>query len=127
MRAREETVDFIRRYYATIDEGRFEDNLGFLAPDARLKIAHNRPIEGRDAIANVMKSGLSIVKSIRHDVKNAWEEEDGTVIFEVAATYTMPDDRTIVVPGTVIAHVENGVFTDQRISADLTPVYGSPT
>jgi ketosteroid isomerase-like protein len=124
VRASDETLDWIRSYYATIDEGRFDDCAAFLAPDASLKIAHNPLIKGRDAIAKVMRAGLANVKSIRHAVTNAWEEERGEVVFEVEATYTMPDDVVIVVPGVVIAHVEDGVFLDQRIAADLTPVYG---
>jgi hypothetical protein len=64
------------------------------------------------------------VKSIVHDVKGAWEEDDGVVIFEVVAHYTLADGRELDVPGTVIAEISEGRFRSQRIAADLSPVFG---
>lgn len=124
MRARPETLDWIRSYYGLIDSGRYDECDQFFATDASLQIAHHPPQVGRDAIGRAMRAGLSLVKSIRHEVRNAWEAEDGVLIFEVVAHYTMPDDRGIDVPGVVIAEVADGRFKSQRIGADLSPVYG---
>ena len=124
MRARPETLDWIRSYYELIDTGRFAECERFFAPDARLQVAHHPPQEGWEAIDRAMRAGLSLVKNIEHEVRNAWEAEDGVLIFEVVAHYTLADDRKVDVPGVVIAEVAGGRFVTQRIGADLSPVYG---
>lgn len=127
MRARPETLELIEGYYAAMDDGRLDDCDRYFAPDATLKIAHLPEISGWAAIASVMRSGLSAphVEGLVHEVVNAWDEDDGTVIFEVVAHYTLSGGRAVDVPGVVIATVAGGRFTSQRIAADLSPVYGA--
>ena len=123
MQARPETLDWIRSYYKLIDTARYDECDDFFAPDAQLQIAHHPPQIGRESIGRAMRAGLSLVKSIEHELKNAWEEDD-VLIFEVTAHYTLADDRKVDVTGVVIAEVADGVFVSQRIAVDLSPVYG---
>jgi hypothetical protein len=125
MRAGPEALALIDGYYGAMDDGRLDECDRYFTPDATLQIAHFPRIDGYDAIERVMRNGLANpkVKSLVHDVKNAWEEDDGTLIFEVHATYEMTDGRTLVVPGVVIAEIENGRFKSQRIAADLSPTF----
>jgi ketosteroid isomerase-like protein len=125
VRASEQTLDLIRNYYASMDGGRLADCEQYFAPDASITIAHNPPMQGWDVIFRMMQAGLSVAESIRHEVKNAWEEDDETVIFEVVAHYVLKNGREIAVPGVVIAEVSDGRFISQRIGADLSPVYNS--
>lgn len=125
MRAASETLDWIRGYYALMDDDRVADCERYFHPDAEIRIAHHPPLTGWAAIERSLRAGLSVVKSIRHEVLNAWDVEDGVVVFEVVAHYTMKDDRHVDVPGVVIAGVSQGRFTSQRIAADLSPVYGN--
>jgi len=68
-----------------------------------------------------------LVESIVHDVRNAWDVDEGVVVFEVVAHYTLGDGREIDVPGVVIGEVADGRFRSQRIAADLSPVFaGGP-
>ena len=124
MRAKPETLAVINGYYGLMDEGRLADCERYFAPDATLQIAHFPTIEGWPMIERLMTNGLANpkVKSLRHDVRNAWDEDDVT-IFEVHATYEMADGRTIVVPGVVIAEIADGRFKSQRITADLSPTF----
>ena len=126
MRARPETLEWIKGYYALMDEGRLDECDRYFTPDATLRIAHLPEIVGFEAIDRVMRGGMAnpIVKSIAHEVKAAWEEEDDTVIFEVVAHYALADGREVDVPGIVIGEVSDGRFTSQRIAADLSTVYG---
>ena len=126
MRASERVLELITGYYTLLDEGRLDECDRFFTPDATLKIAHHPEIVGWEAIDRVMRAGMSnpIVRSITHDVRNAWEEDDGVAVFEVHATYSLADGRSVVVPGIVIAEIEDGRFKRQRIAADLSPVYG---
>lgn len=126
MRARPETLEWIKGYYALLDNGRLDECDRYFAPDATLKIAHLPEIVGFEAIDRVMRAGMAnpLVENIVHDVRRAWEEDDGVVIFEVVARYTLADGREVDVPGVVIGEVANGTFRSQRIAADLSPVYG---
>ncbi len=126
MRARPETLEWIRGYYELMDTGRLDECERYFTPDATLRIAHLPEIVGYDAIDRVMRGGMAnpIIKSIAHEVTHAWEEDDDVVIFEVVAHYTLADAREIDVPGIVIGTVSNGRFASQRIAADLSTVYG---
>jgi hypothetical protein len=126
VRARPETLEWIKGYYELLDTGRLDECDRYFTPDATLKIAHLPEIVGFDAIDRAMRGGMAnpIVKQIVHDVKEAWEEDDGVLIFEVVAHYTLADGREVDVPGIVIGEVSDGRFTSQRIAADLSPVYG---
>ncbi|MGH2760123.1 MAG: nuclear transport factor 2 family protein [Actinomycetota bacterium] len=126
MRASEATLQLITGCYALMDGGRLDECDRYFTPDATLKIAHHPEIVGWEAIDRIMRAGMSnpMVGSITHDVRNAWEEDDGVVVFEVHATYSLADGRTVVVPGVVIGEIEGGRFKRQRIAADLSPVYG---
>ena len=126
MRARPETLEWIKGYYELLDTGRLDECDRYFTPEATLKIAHLPEIVGFEAIDRVMRGGMATptVKQIVHDVKAAWEEDDGVVIFEVVAHYSLADGREVDVPGIVIGEVSDGRFTSQRIAADLSPVYG---
>lgn len=126
MRASAETLQLVTDYYKAMDEGRLADCEQYLTPDATIQIAHRPPMVGWDTIFTIMQAGMSAphVLGLTHDVKNAWEEEDGTAIFEVHATYSLEGDKTVVVPGIVIATIVDGRIASQRIGADLSPIYG---
>lgn len=126
MRARPETLEWIKGYYELLDTGRLDECDRYFTPDATLKIAHLPEIAGFEAIDRVMRGGMAnpLVERIVHDVRNAWEADDDTVIFEVVARYTLTDGREVDVPGVVIGEVADGRFRSQRIAADLSPVYG---
>jgi len=125
VRASGEILELIRGYYELMDAGRLDECERYFTPDATLKIAHHPEIVGWEAIDRVMRAGLSnpMVKGITHEVKHAWEEDGNVAVFEVHATYALADGRTVVVPGVVIADVEDGRFRRQRIAADLSPIY----
>lgn len=128
MRARPETLEWIKGYYQLMDTGRLDECERYFTPDATLKIAHLPEIVGYEAIDRVMRGGMAnpTVEQIVHEVKAAWEEEDeGIVIFEVVAHYSLADGREVDVPGIVIGTVAGGRFTSQRIAADLSTVYGT--
>ena len=125
MKAGPETLEWIRGYYRLMDEDRLEECEAYFTPDAEIKIAHHPPMVGWEAIDRSMRAGLAVVGRIDHEVLAAWEAEDGVLIFEVVAHYTLKDDRKIDVPGVVIAEISDGRFHRQRIGADLSAVYGN--
>jgi ketosteroid isomerase-like protein len=125
MKAKPETIEWIRSYYRLMDTGRLDECAQFFTPDAEIKIAHYPPMVGWDAIDRSMRAGLAVVGRIDHEVGNAWEADDDTLVFEVVAHYTLKDDRKVDVPGVVVAELRDGMFHRQRIGADLSAVYGN--
>jgi ketosteroid isomerase-like protein len=125
VRASSGTLDVINGYYALMDAGDLSGCERFFAPDATIQIAHFPKLEGWTVIERVMGTGLANpnVRSLKHEVRNAWDEDDGVSIFEVHAHYEMTDGRKITVPGVVIAEIEDGRFKSQRIAADLSPTF----
>ena len=120
-------MELIESYYASMDSGHLDGCDRYFTSDATLKIAHLPEIAGYESIQRVMRAGLAAphVERLVHEVTNAWEEDDGVVIFEVVAHYTLSGGRSVDVPGVVIATVQDGRFSSQRIAADLSPVYGA--
>jgi hypothetical protein len=106
-RASQEALAWIRSYYELMDTDRLDECERFFAPDAEIRIAHHPPLVGWEAIDRSMRAGLSIVNSIEHEVRGAWEAEEDVLIFEVVAHYTLADGRKVDVPGVEIgrAHV----------------------
>jgi ketosteroid isomerase-like protein len=125
MRASSETLDLINGYYSLMDAGDLGACARYFAPDATMQIAHLPKMEGWETIERIMSAGLANpnVKRLSHEVRNAWDEDDGVCIFEVHAHYEMTDGRSITVPGVVIAEIAGGRFTSQRIAADLSPTF----
>ncbi len=88
LKASERTVDLVRRYYASIDKTKkMDEAILFFTEDATLYFANNEPVSGREAIHAAIIGILDSVEDIRHDVRGVWEDEEGTVIFEVDVTY----------------------------------------
>lgn len=124
MEASAATREWLERYYAAVDAKDIDAALDFFASDARLRLAGNDPVRGREAIGRMLGAGLDAVEGTRHQLKRIWEEDGGHVLFEVDVVYDLRDGRTVTVPGAAVCTVSGGRFTDQRLYADLSPVLG---
>ena len=123
-KASETTVDLVRRYYASIDKTKkMDEAILFFTEDATLYFANNEPVSGREGIHAAISGILDSVEDIRHDVRGVWEDEEGTVIFEVDVTYFLKDEREVSLSGAVFCEMEDGHFKEQRIYADLAPLF----
>ncbi len=124
LKASETTVDLVRRYYESIDKTKkMDDAILFFAEDATLHFANNEPVSGREAIHAAISGILDSVNDIRHDVRGVWEDEEGTVIFEVDVTYYLKNEIEVSLSGAVFCVMEDGHLQEQRIYADLTPLF----
>ena len=124
MKASEKTVDLIQRYYASIDTTKkMDEAIHFFTEDATLHFANNEPISEREAIHAAISGILDSVKAIRHDVRGIWEDEEGTVIFEVDVTYILKDGSEVALSGAVFCEMEDGHCREQRIYVDLAPLF----
>lgn len=124
MEASEATREWLGRYYAAVDAKDVEEALEFFAPDARLRLGGGEPVHGREAIGRMLGAGLAAVDSTHHELKGIWEEEGGLVLFEVDVLYRLRDGRRLTIPGAAVCTVSQGRFTEQRLYADLSPIFG---
>ncbi len=123
-KASETTVDLVRRYYASIDATKkMDEAIHFFTEDATLHFANNEPISGHEAIHAAISGILDNVKDISHDVQGVWEDEEGTVIFEVDVTYILKDESEVALSGAVFCEMEDGHIQEQRIYVDLAPLF----
>lgn len=123
MTASKETVEFLNAYYRLVDAMKIGEFMAFFTPDARLIFANNEPMQGRDAIEAGLTQVLSSVDGIRHDLRQIWNVDDDTVVFEVDVTYSRKDGRDVRVPGSAVCEMRNGLMAQQRIYVDLAPVF----
>lgn len=124
MKASEATREWLGRYYAAVDAKDVERALDFFAPDARLRLGGGEAVHGREAIGRMLEGGLRSVEGTRHELEGVWEEDGGLVLFEVRVVYRLQDGRTLTIPGAGVCAVSEGRFTEQRLYADLSPVFG---
>lgn len=123
MRAKQSTLDWLRSYYAAFDSGRFDEVRTYYADGLRNTYPKGEVMEGGDAIVAGAEQRMSGLDGIRHDLKNAWEEDDGTLIWELEVTYRRKDGQTIARWGVAVGHVADGRFTSQRLYVDQAGVW----
>ena len=123
MRARSDVVEFLERYYAEMETNDPERYGAFYAEDMTLRFANSPVIHGRQAAVEAFRQVLGQVVSLHHDVVNAWEEDDGLVLFESVGTWHLRDGSSVSINAFSAFAVAGGLFTDQRIYVDNAPLF----
>lgn len=121
--ASETTSAWLSSYYKLVDAKNVNEFVRFFSRDAQLLFANNEPVVGRENIRAALGALLDSVAGIHHEIKRQWESSAGVLIYEVKVTYTRKEGHAVVIPGAVFCSVRDGLFTEQHIYMDLTPVY----
>lgn len=114
MKASAATTEWLHGYYAAIDGGRYHEVAAYLHEDCRSVYATGRVDVGRERIVARMETALGLLERIRHELKNAWED-DGEVIFELEVSYWRRDGETSSRPGMGIFVLQDGLIREQRL------------
>lgn len=122
MRAREETIEWLRAYYRAVDNLRFEEMAEFLHEQCENQYPTGIVIAGRERILRGMRAALEALAGTHHELKAAWEE-DAELIFELEVTYKRRDGQTIARPGVGIFTLELGKIRRQRLFVDASGVW----
>ncbi len=122
MKARPDTIDWLRSYYEAVDQLRFEDVAAFLHEDCENQYPMGVVVAGRERILRGMRAALEALAGTAHELKAAWEE-DGELIFELQVTYRRRDGQTIARPGVGIFTMEGGKIRRQRLFVDSAGVW----
>ena len=121
MQARQETVDFLKSYYAALEANEPEVCGGYYAEDMTLTFGNSATVRGR---ASVLASFgvLGRVRSVRHDLLNVWEEDGGQVVIECVAHWHLHDGTSLSIPAMTVFTIADGKIIDQRIFVDNAPL-----
>ena len=123
MKATAERLAWLRSYYKAMDALRFEEVADFLDENCTCVFPSGEVISGREPILKTTRRALEALARIRHEVKQAWEEEH-ELIFELKVTYWRRNGETIVRPGMGVFVLENARVREQRLFVDASGVWG---
>jgi SnoaL-like domain len=117
--ARPDTVAWLTRYYALLDENRVGEAIReFIADGCTFRFGNGEPTGFLDEARRMSK----LVSGIDHRLLTVLEGDDGTLACELEITYAMHDGSSITLPGALFARVENGRFVEQRAYIDQAPL-----
>jgi ketosteroid isomerase-like protein len=90
-------------------------------PDTRVQFANHEPVQGREAVREVMLHFWSTIGGMSHEFTNAFEAGDQTLL-ESDVTYTRLDGSSVVIKAGTVVRRRDGLVADQRIYVDLAPL-----
>lgn len=94
----------------------------FYANDVSLTFANSPQVVGKQVVLDQMVTIAGKVASLSHPLINVWQEDDGIVVFEVDSVWTFPDGVEATIRACSIFTIEDGLFTEQRIYVDNSPI-----
>lgn len=115
-------VEILKEYYTILDHYDEEDYMLYYSQDAAVQLSNVMPAVGKESIQDLLAGLKRSVNGIKHELKNAWEDED-TVIIECDTKFIRKDNREVVIPTSQFLIMENGLIKEQRIYLDFSPVY----
>lgn len=122
MRATTETVQLLTDYYAAMQANRPDEFGSYYATDMTLTFGNSPTIRGKDQILSAFSAMLDRVESLGHDLRNVWQEDDGSVFFESLGRWTLRDGTVLEIKAASVITLRDGKFADQRIYVDNAPV-----
>lgn len=123
MKATQSRLDWLRTYYAALDQLRFDEIARFLHEDCVTVYPTGHVDRGRERIIKRAEAALGSLERIRHELRDAWEEGE-ELIFELEVTYWRRDGKTITRPGVGIFTFQDGLISQQRLFVDNEGVWG---
>jgi ketosteroid isomerase-like protein len=94
-----------------------------LAPDAVMRFGNAEPVHGREACRDALAAFYDMIKGLRHEIMQQWDEGSATIV-EAVVTYTRSDDREVDVPVVTIYRTNaEDLIADYRVYIDLAPVF----
>jgi ketosteroid isomerase-like protein len=116
--------DWIAALFAAIDRQDAEAFAGFVTEDARFVFGNLPAVEGRAAIRDFVAGFFASIRSLSHDVPDAWQAGD-TVICRGEVSYTRHDGSVLTVPFANVFRMEGDRVRDYRIYMDASALYAA--
>lgn len=122
MRAPDETVQWLRGYYAAMDSGRFDEVAAHFTADVHTVYPTGIEVIGRDALMAQTQRALNALERIQHELVNVWAEGD-ELVFELDVTYWRRDGGVVQRGGVGIFVMDGKLVREQRLFVDLNGVW----
>ncbi|MFI6956573.1 nuclear transport factor 2 family protein [Nocardia sp. NPDC050408] len=124
MRASEATLKFLTRYYDAIESADRDRISSYYTEDITLTFGNDPAIHGREKLLEVFIPILRRVRSLHHDIANAWEDGD-VIIVEAIGVWNLLDGRSVSANAVDIFVLTDGRFAEHRMVADNTPLFSA--
>jgi hypothetical protein len=108
--------------YADIDAMRLDGFAAALAPDVKVVVGNNPPMNGRQAAKEGIGSFFSSIDGIKHHLVNV-AESNGLTFLEANVEYRRKDGKTVTVPAVTVLERSGDLVKSLRIYVDVAPVY----
>lgn len=125
MRASESTIKFLTEYYAAMETKDAARYRPYYSDEMTATFANAPKLQGAEAFVAALSGLLERIESLHHDVIAAWEEDDGVLIFESVATWTLLDGSSLTIPACSVCRMAGGKFTEQQIYVDNAPLFAA--
>lgn len=121
--ARQDTLEWLSEMYAAVDDRDAQAFADYFAADGTLRFGNEPPVEGPEAVRQVIAAFFEDLAGLEHDPRNVIERS-GAVVFEASVTYDLPDGGDVTVPATTVIERTGWTVDAMRIYVDLAPLRG---
>ena len=108
--------------YDSNDAMRLDEFAANLAPDVRLVVGNNPPINGWEAAKQGIGYFWSTIAGLKHRTVNV-AESNGLTFLEANVEYLRKDGRSVTVPAVTVLERNGDLVKSLRIYIDVAPVY----
>ena len=112
----------VQALFLAIDRMDVEGFLSFLNEHALFQFGNFPAAKGKQAIQIAVSNFFSSIKSLNHEILNAWSLGD-VLICNGTATYIRKDDRTITLPFCNVFMLKNGLINEYLVYVDVSPLF----
>ncbi len=108
--------------FAAIDSRDAEGFAALLHADAVFYFGNAPPVQGREAIREVVAAFFASIASVQHQLEDVWRPPE-TLICHGDVTYVRHDDSRLTVPFANVLRLDGGLARDYRIFVDISALY----
>jgi ketosteroid isomerase-like protein len=116
--------DRLAGLFKSIDGKDADAFVAFLSDDVVFRFGNAEPVRGKASVRDAVRGFFGSIKTIHHVVHASWDTGSAVVCHGIV-TYTRHDSSALTVPFANVLTVENGLFSEYLIFADVSELYTS--
>lgn len=110
--------------FKSIDRKDTDAFVSFLSENVVFRFGNAEPVRGKASVRDAVHGFFGSIKALHHVVHESWDTGSAVVCHGIV-TYTRHDSSTLTVPFANVLTVENGLFSEYLIFADVSGLYTS--
>jgi ketosteroid isomerase-like protein len=108
--------------FKSIDRKDTDAFVSFLSENVVFRFGNAEPVRGKASVRDAVHGFFGSIKALHHVVHESWDTGSALVCHGIV-TYTRHDSSTLTVPFANVLTVENGLFSEYLIFADVSELY----